>query len=37
MKIYKDVYLLPLEESNGWIYDQKGNFVFQFMIFKLKL
>ena len=32
MKTYKDVYQLPLEESHGWIYDQKRNFVFQFMI-----
>jgi hypothetical protein len=32
MKNYKDVYLFPLEESCGWIYDQKRNFVFQFMI-----
>ena len=32
MKTYKDVYELPLEENHGWIYDQKGNFVFQFMI-----
>ena len=32
MKTYKDVYQLPLEENHGWIYDQKGNFVFQFMI-----
>ena len=32
MKTYKDVYELPLEESHGWIYDQKRNFVFQFMI-----
>ena len=32
MKTYKDIYELPLEESHGWIYDQKRNFVFQFMI-----
>ncbi len=32
MKTYTDVYQLPLEENHGWIYDQKGNFVFQFMI-----
>jgi hypothetical protein len=32
MKTYKDVYKLPLEDSHGWIYDQKRNFVFQFMI-----
>ena len=32
MKTYKDVYELPLEDSYGWVYDQKGNFVFQFMI-----
>lgn len=32
MKTYKDVYQFPLEESHGWIYDQKRNFVFQFMI-----
>jgi hypothetical protein len=32
MKTYKDVYQLPLEESHGWIYDQKRNFVFQFLI-----
>jgi hypothetical protein len=32
MKTYKDVYQLPLEGSHGWIYDQKRNFVFQFMI-----
>jgi len=32
MKTYKDVYLLPVEDSHGWIYDQKRNFVFQFMI-----
>lgn len=32
MKNYKDVYQLPLEDNHGWIYDQKGNFVFQFMI-----
>jgi lipopolysaccharide export LptBFGC system permease protein LptF len=32
MKTYKDVYQLPLEENHGWIYDQKNNFVFQFMI-----
>lgn len=32
MKTYKDVYQLPLEESYNWIYDQKRNFVFQFMI-----
>lgn len=32
MKTYKDVYQLPLEDNHGWIYDQKGNFVFQFII-----
>jgi hypothetical protein len=32
MKTYKDVYELPLEDIHGWIYDQKRNFVFQFMI-----
>lgn len=32
MKNYKDVYLFPLEKSYGWIYDQKENFVFQFII-----
>jgi hypothetical protein len=32
IKTYKDVYQLPLEDSHGWIYDQKRNFVFQFMI-----
>lgn len=32
MKTYKDVYELPMKESYGRIYDQKGNFVFQFMI-----
>lgn len=32
MKNYKDVYQFPLEESYGWIYDQKRNFVFQFLI-----
>jgi hypothetical protein len=32
MKNYKDVYLFPLEELHGWVYDQKENFVFQFMI-----
>jgi hypothetical protein len=32
MKTYKDVYQLPLEDNHGWIYDQKMNFVFQFMI-----
>ena len=32
MKTYKDVYKLPLEENHGWIYDQKNNFVFQFLI-----
>lgn len=32
MKTYKEVYQLPLEYQHGWIYDQKGNFVFQFLI-----
>ena len=32
MKTYKEVYQLPLEDQHGWIYDQKGNFVFQFLI-----
>ena len=32
MKTYKEFYQLPLEYQHGWIYDQKGNFVFQFMI-----
>lgn len=32
MKNFKDIYELPLEDQHGWIYDQKGNFVFQFMI-----
>lgn len=32
MKTYKEVYQLPLEDQHGWIYDQKRNFVFQFLI-----
>ena len=32
MKTYKEVYQLPLEDQHGWIYDKKGNFVFQFLI-----
>jgi hypothetical protein len=32
MKTYKEVYELPLKDIHGWIYDQKNNFVFQFMI-----
>ena len=32
MKTFKDVYQFPLEENHGWIYDQKENFVFQFLI-----
>lgn len=32
MKNYKDIYELPLKPANrgSWVYDQKGNFVFQF-------
>ena|SRR5690554_6284011 len=32
MKTYKDVYKLPVEDQYGWVYDQKENFVFQFLI-----
>lgn len=32
MKTWKDIYELPLEQDpyGSWVYDQKGNFVFQF-------
>lgn len=32
MKTYKDIYKLPLKQADrtGWVYDQNGNFVFQF-------
>lgn len=32
MKTYKDIYVFPLRKSgrSSWVYDQKGNFVFQF-------
>lgn len=34
MKSYKDVYQLPLRQDkySSWVYDNKGNFVFQFEI-----
>ena len=32
MKTFKDIYKFPLKTPNrgGWVYDQKGNFVFEF-------
>lgn len=32
MKTYKDIYVFPLKPANGggWVFDQNGNFVFQF-------
>jgi len=32
MKTYKDIYHFPLVESDGWVYDQNRNFVFEFTI-----
>lgn len=31
MKTFKDVYQFPLKQSHGKAYDQKENFVFQFL------
>lgn len=32
MKTFKDIYKFPLTDEYGWVYDQNGNFVFQWEI-----